>query len=194
MNKKEYRVPAVDKALKVIQVLCESPAAMTLTEIAKAIDSNNNMVTRILGSLEAESWVNQEQPGPRYRMSLRPLYYTNMPLNRLDLVNASKEAIHNFWEKHGECCFLGVLDDDRVLYLEALDQTTGPVKVAVSRGGRYIIHTAAPGKVLMAYDDAACEKLLEQKLERFTENTICTKKDFRQEMKNIRANNYALGR
>ncbi len=192
MAEKLYRVPAVEKAMRLIQVLCESSKPLNLTEIAKAVETNNNMAYRILRTLQAENWVIQEQSGPTYRMSLRPFHYTSMPASRTNLMLTASTPMNNFWKKHGECCFLGVLDEDRVLYLEAMAQVIGPVRVAVSRGGRYVMHTAAPWKVLLAYDLKVAEELVKQGLERFTENTICEKNAFHKELELTRERGYAL--
>lgn len=192
MAEKTYRVPAVEKCVRLIQVLCESSKPLTLTEIAKGVGTNNNMAYRILRTLEAEGWIIQEKPGPKYRMSLRPFHFTSMPASRMDLTTAALEPMLQFWEKHGECCYLGVLDGDRVLYLETMDAVGGSVRIAVSRGERYILHTAAPGKVLLAHNEDVAEALLSAGLERYTENTICEPDEFHAEMQRIRENGYAL--
>lgn len=192
MSEKTYHVPAVEKAVKIIQALCESNTPLNLTQIAKTAETNNNMAYRILRTLQAQNWVIQEQPGPTYRMSLRPFHYASMPASRTNLMMASSKPINDFWTEYGECCFLGVLDGDRVLYLEALEQVSGPVKVSVNQGGRYVMHTAAPGKVLLAYNQETTEKLLAQGLERFTENTICDPTEFKKELAITLERGYAL--
>ncbi|UDQ98902.1 IclR family transcriptional regulator [Lentisphaerota bacterium WC36G] len=192
MSEKSYRVPAVENAIKIIQTLCESNTPLNLTQIAKAANTNNNMAYRILKTLQAQDWVIQEQPGPTYQMSLQPFHYTSMPAARTTLMTAASQIIYDFWKKHGECCFLGVIDDNRVLYLEALEQTYGPVKVSVSRGGRYVMHTAAPGKVLLAYDKKLTDQIISEGLERFTDNTITDGKAFKKELELTKERGYAL--
>ncbi len=192
MAEKSYRVPAVEKAVKLIQVLCESSSPMNLTEIAKQTGTNNNMAYRILHTLEAEGWIIREQPGPTYRMSLKPFHITCMPVNRMNLVIAASAPMNEFWNKHGECCYLGVLDGNKVLYLECMEQLSGAIRIAVNRGGRYTAHVAAPGKLLLAYDSKAAERIIDNGLERFTENTICTARAFRKELKLTRERGYAV--
>ena len=189
---KTYNVPAVDKAVTLIQILCESPVPMSLTEIGRAVGTNNNMAYRILRTLQARGWVIQEQPGPRYHMSLLPFHHTSKPASRLNLVTATSKPMNEFWDKHGECCYLGVLDDDRVLYVDTREQVGGPIKISVNTGGRYLLHIAAPGKVLLADNKDATRRCIAAGLERFTENTFCTEKSFRKELQITKERGYAL--
>ena len=189
---KSYNVPAVDKAVTLMQILCEATEPMSLTEISKAVGTNNNMAYRILRTLQARGWVIQEQPGPKYHMSLLPFHHTSKPASRLNLVVATSKPMNEFWNKHGECCYLGVLDGDRVLYVDTREQVGGPIKISVNTGGRYLLHIAAPGKVLLTGNEEATKLCLAGGLERFTENTFCTEDSFRKELQITKDRGYAF--
>jgi DNA-binding IclR family transcriptional regulator len=188
----KYRVPALEKAIQVIQLLCESSSPMNLTEVARQAGTNNNMAYRILQTLQSEGWIIQEQPGPTYRMSLKPFHFTSMPVNRMNLLAAASKPMNAFWQKHGECCYLGVLDDDKVLYLDCLEQVSGPIRISVNRGGRYTLHTSAPGKLLLAHNKEAAENTIKKGLERCTDKTLCKAADFREDLKLTAERGYAL--
>ena len=63
MAKASYDVPAVRKAIRLLEVLCDSPRAMGVSELAQKLDLNKNMVFRLLRTLCEEGWVTQEE-GP----------------------------------------------------------------------------------------------------------------------------------
>ena len=63
MAKASYDVPAVRKAIRLLEVLCDTPRAMGVTELAQQLEMNKNMVFRLLRTLCEEGWVVQED-GP----------------------------------------------------------------------------------------------------------------------------------
>ncbi len=195
MNKNtttSYDVPAVSKAIRLIELLCESDKSLGVAEIVRALELNNNMVFRLLKTLQKEGWIIQEDEGPKYRMSLQAFHHISKSVGRMGLKTAALKPMKELWEDIGECTFLGILDGDKVLYINTLDPVKGLVKISVETGGRYVMHTASPGKVLLAYNPDTLEKILKAGLKKFTKNTICEPRKFREEMEKIRKNKYAI--
>ncbi|MBI5723481.1 MAG: IclR family transcriptional regulator [Planctomycetes bacterium] len=187
-----YRVPAVEKMIQVMKLLCDSERSLGVSQISHALGINKNMIFRLLRTLHKEGWIVQEGEPPKYRMSLQAFHYTSKPVARMDIRVAAHGPLFELWQETGESCYLGVLDDDRVLYLEHFD-SVGSIKIAGRVGGRYLLHCSAPGKVLFAHAD---EKLFQRLAkEGFTQNTDRTITDPRQLKKNleeIRRSGYAL--
>ena len=186
-----YEIPAVKRAVALIEHLCGSDRAMGVTDLSRALDINKNMVFRLLKTLHAVGWVVQEE-GPKYRMSLRPFHYASKPASRLDLRTAGLGPLEELWEETEERGYLGVLDGDRVLYLAHLDGV-GDISIAGHVGGRYVLNCSAPGKVLLAYaGEKLFDRLAQEGFERHTENTLCEADELRQNLAEVRRQGYAL--
>jgi DNA-binding IclR family transcriptional regulator len=130
--------------------------------------------------------------GPTYQMGLRPFHFLSKPVGRMNLMVAATGPVQNLWQATGESVYLGVLDGDRVLYLEHLD-ATGPVHIAGKVGGRYLLHCSAPGKVLLAYaGDELLSQLAQRGFERQTRHSIDRLSELRQGLEEVRRCGYAM--
>ncbi len=193
MAQTSYDVPAVRKAIRLIELLCESEHPLGVSEIGHRLDLNKNMVFRLLRTLQEEGWIIQENGGaPKYRMSLRPFHHASKPVSRTNLRVAANEPIRELWQDTGESTYLGVLDGDRTLFLEHLD-ATGNIRLSAQVGGRYAMHCAAPGKVLLAHaDEALLKKLAKKGFERQTRRTICDLPALQKALDEVIRQGYAL--
>lgn len=185
-TKASYDVPAVRKLIPLIELLCESSKPLSLTEICKSIEATNNMVFRLLHTLKEEGWV-VESESNKYEISLIPYHHFSKPVARMSLTRAAQNPLRELWEQTGESCYLGVIDGMRTQFIEHLD-ATGDVRIAAVPGGRFPMHCAAPGKVLLAYsDDEFVDAVIsEEGLAAQTENTITESKKLKAELAGIR--------
>lgn len=115
-------------------------------------------------------------------------------LSRLSLNKAALPALYELADGTGESTYLGVLQGDKVLYLQHLDSVKS-VRVAGRVGGEYDLFCSAPGKVLLAYADRAfAEAYAGRELPRRTENSITEKSALLAELECIRQQGYAADR
>lgn len=171
MAKASYDVPAVRKAIRLLEVLCDAPRPMGVSELAQQLKLNKNMVFRLLRTLCEEGWVIQEE-GPTYRISLLPFHHISKPVGRMDVVAAAEPSIDALWQATGECVNFGILDGHRIL---CLVQRTGRREVEVSGrvGGRFFLHCGAPGKAILAHaPEELFDELTEEGFPGQTEKTI----------------------
>jgi len=192
MTKASYDVPAVRHAIRLLEVLGDSRHPLGVSEIARAIGSNKNMTYRLLSTLQDEGWVAAEEPGPGYRMTLVPFQMASRPLANMDLRSAAQPPMRELWEELGESTYLGILDDDAVLYIEHLDSRQN-IRIAGRVGGRYPLHCTAPGKVLLAHaGEKYSAKIAAAGLERFTDNTLCAPAALAADLARVRERGWAL--
>ena len=190
MKETNYVIPAVEKAVGVLECLCASPSPMGVSELTRQLDLNKNMVFRLLQTLERQGWIIQEE-GAKYRVSLRPFRHFSQVVDRMDVHQAAKSPLHTLWTDTGESCYLAVRDGTRCLFVEHLDSTR-PVRVHGQVGGRYRMHCCAPGKVLLAYAPQHCvEQVLAEELEANTDATICDADRLGQVLRQVRSQGFA---
>jgi len=110
------------------------------------------------------------------------------------LNTAATPVLYDLLHKTGESTYLGILNNDKVLYLQHLDGIKS-VRVAGRVGGEYDLYCSAPGKVLLAYaDDEFIVEYTTRSLEKRTENSITEKSALLEELEHIRQNGYAIDR
>ena len=151
------------------------------------------MVYRCLQTLLTEGVIVESGEGPKYEPSLLSFHYNSMPVARMSVTRAAEEPLHALWEEFNECVYLGVLHDDRILYLIHHEGGREIRSGGGRLGGRYFLHADGAGKVLAAYaDNALRERLLAQGLEKLTANTHAARKGFLAEMAKVRRQGFAL--
>lgn len=186
-----YDAPAARLALKLVEELCASDQPLGVTELARRLDTNPNMTFRLLRSLEDAGWILRREDA-KYEMGLRAFHYTSMPVTRMGLRRAADAPLRRLWEANGESTYLGIVDGTRTLFLEHLD-ATGDIRLSARPGGRYRMHCAAPGKVLLAFsENDVVERVVAEGLDRQTDFTITDSAALATELARIRAQGYGL--
>ena len=182
--------PAVEASVKVITFLAECEQEIGISEISRGTGINKNMVFRILNTLENEGWVYCNEQ--KYSLTLLLFGVASKPISRLSLNTAATPVLYDLLNETGESTYLGVLKDDKVLYVQHLDGIKD-VRVAGRLGGEYDLYCSAPGKVLLAYaDDDFIEEYTSRVLEKRTANSITEKNLLLKELESIRKNGYAI--
>ncbi len=189
-NEERYTIPAVEKAMRVLECLCDKEVPLGVTELSRELDLNKNMVFRLLYTLEKQGWIIQEE-GPKYRVSLKPYRSFSKPILRMDFRKAAQLPLKKLWSDTGESCYLAVRDGERCLFIEHLDGTRA-VRVHGRIGGRYGLHCCAPGKVLLAHaPEQLVDRVLSEQLEAHTDETICDADQLLQALRQVRRQGYA---
>lgn len=185
-----YEAPALRKAVRLLELLCEAAEPLSIAELSQQLDLNKHMLLRLLGTLCDEGWVVQEE-GPTYRISLVPLYHFSKPISRLDVVTAAEEPLDELWEATGETTYMSIRDGDWSMGV-IIRQTRRDIQVAGRIGARLMTHCCAPGKVLLAHAEPALfERLARAGFAQQTERTICDPAELRRHLDGVVRQGYA---
>lgn len=176
--------PAVDYALQIIDILASSNSKLGISEISRRSGINKNAVSRVLGALTEFNWAVRERD--EYSLTLTPFRITSQALMRTSVYNISFPVLRKLWENTGDSCYLGIIKDNKVLYIQHL-ASVHDISVAGRVGGMYSMHCSAAGKVLLAYSSAEyqneyCNTMLEPK----TLHTITNKDELLRQLDEIK--------
>ena len=192
IKKNQYDAPALRKGIKLIEMMCDAETPMGISEIARQLDLNTHMVTRLIKTFLDAGWLVQGEPC-KYQMGLRPFRFTSRPVKRMDFHAAAMGPLQQLWRETGECVHLGILDGQEALLIEALDTRRHSVKVSPMAGAGGPLHIGAGSKLLLAYGEKRLlAELLARGLERRTKHTLCTERKLRADLKASRERGYSL--
>jgi len=193
IKKAAYDVPGLRAGVLISRLLCESPKPLGLAELCQASGLSKHMVYRCLQTLLAEGILVETGEGPKYEPSLLSFHYNSLPVARMTVTRAAEERLHKLWEELNECVYLGVLHDNRILYLVHHEGCREIRSGGGRMGGRYLLHADGAGKVLAAYADSALrERLIAEGLEKLTPNTHAERKSFLAEMTRVYKQGFAV--
>ena len=181
--------PAAEASAKIITFLAQCKQEIGISEISRGTGINKNMVFRILNTLENEGWIYCNEQ--KYSLTLLLFGLASKPVSRLSINTVATPVLYDLLSETGESTYLGVLNGDKVLYIQHFDGVND-VRVAGRLGGEYDLHCSAPGKVLLAYaDNEFIEEYISTSLEKRTKNTITEREILLSELEKIRKNGYA---
>ena len=113
MTQPGYAVPALDKALDILELLADEPGGLAQSEIAEATGRSVGQIFRVLVSLERRGYLVRERGG-RYLLGTRlfDLAHRHAPLRGLEAV--AVPIMRELAEGVRQSCNLAVLEGDRV--------------------------------------------------------------------------------
>jgi DNA-binding IclR family transcriptional regulator len=115
---------------------------------------------------------------------------------QLDLRRLAEPVLRDLSERTKETVHMVVLDRNEVVYIDKIDhsQDTGGLKMASRLGSRNPIHSCAVGKALLSlHPEGSVEEMIRKSgLPKRTENTITDPQQFKDHLKAVKAQGYAL--
>jgi DNA-binding IclR family transcriptional regulator len=181
-------VPNLDRALSILEVLSDFPAGMTLSELAARLDIPNNSVFRISRTLEERGYLERDEQTKRFFLTRKLLRLSCAPVaGERSLTESALETMRSLRDESLETVLLGTLSGAEGIVLE---QVSGrhPFRFCVDVGVRFELHTAAPGKAMLAALPASeCAPLLKRMpFTRFNARSITDRTLFERELERTR--------
>ncbi|WP_222184751.1 IclR family transcriptional regulator [Geminicoccus harenae] len=146
----KYSVPAVEKALDVLEYLAELAVPATQAQLARALGRQPGEIFRLLTCLELRGYLRRDPASGAYALTLKlfELSRTHSPYQRL--VEAARPWMRRLAETVRETCHLSVLHQDQVLVL-AQEESPRPLRLSVEVGSRHSPLRTASGRIMLAH-------------------------------------------
>ena len=189
--KRDMSVNSVNRAISILQVLARrGPTAMT--EIATELRIHKSTIFRLLSTLEARGLVDQNNNRGHYQLGYGLVQLAAGATRKLDLSVVSRRTLEALAEEVGESADIDILDHNAVV---TIDQVMGPADMTTINwvGRRTPLHATSSGKVFLAHMPADERTVsLTGKLERFTENTITSRRRLEEQLEAVRDQGYGF--
>src|SRR5947209_2024287 len=185
-------IQSVERAVSVLKLFGEAESELGVTELARRLKLHKSTVSRLLSTLEAGGFVQQDPHSGRYRLGLQLATLAGLALTQYELRDVARPWLRELANVSGETTTLSVLDGHEAVNI---DQALGPnpVKHLGWIGRRLPLHCTAAGRPLLAYVPAAfLDRLLSRPLARFTPQTITNPIILRRELDRVRQLGYAV--
>jgi DNA-binding IclR family transcriptional regulator len=192
------RVPvgATDRSFAILEFVAGSGRPLSASEISEALSLPKPSTYRLLESLERAGFVARH--GKLRRVSTGPRL-TDLAFNVLksSLTYAPRRQVLDALVKEvGETCNIGALDHTDVVYLDRVEAEHWPLRLQFKIGSKVPLHCTAIGKLFLAFMPEEKSRLILDKLDfdRYTPNTIMTRKALDAELQEIRKEGLSLDR
>lgn len=151
-EKKKSSVPAVEKALDVLELLTDAPSGMTMNEIVDALNRTMGEIYRVVIYLAERGYLRQDPQTSRYALTLKlfELSHRHDPTERL--IHAALPLLERIAARTNQSCHLGVLNRENVLVLTSV-QSPLPAGYSVRTGALFPVGQTSSGHVILAFSD-----------------------------------------
>ncbi|HLS19599.1 MAG TPA: IclR family transcriptional regulator [Paracoccaceae bacterium] len=185
------RNQSVQRALQILRHLSLRGEPVGVREIARHFNYSPSIAQRLLSTMAEEGFVERTPDTGRYVIGHGAFQVGSAFISRSDLLSAAMPELRQLSER-GVTGFLGILRDDRVIYMAAV-QGSGPIAVRTEIGTAAFPHTTALGKVLIAdLEEGAIRAMLGDALTSMTDRSLTSIEKLLEQLRDVRKRGYAI--
>ena len=179
--------------MALLQALGGETPEVGVVELSRRLGVHKSTVSRLLGTLERAGLVARNSHTEKYRLGLGLVSLAGTVLRHIDLRSVARPHLQRLAEATRETVNLAILDGRQAVNIEKIP-SPHLIREIGWVGRRTPLHCTATGKVLFAFQPPERQAaLLPERLERFTDNTICSLAGFKREVALVRRRGYAIG-
>jgi DNA-binding IclR family transcriptional regulator len=182
-------VPAVDRAVQILNVYQSGEDAYGVSELSRLLDLNKSTVYDILNTLAHHGFVERDEETKKYRLGPALFHLGDLVRRRVNVRDVAHPFILDLADEVGETVILGSFTaDDDVLILDSAEPEFD-MKISASIGTRVPHSAGVFGKIFhAAMDSETLGRLLVAKpLRPYTPHTIVDPSEYRQELERVRS-------
>lgn len=193
LTKSRYNIEALARGLEILSLFSAERPSLSLSQIVDLLQLNKSTAYRVLSTLEAMQYLEQDQATRQYRPGLKVLQLGFTAINTLEIRQIAHPYLEKLSQDVGETVSLAVLDGFRTIYVDRI-RNQSIVGVVLGVGSSLSAHCTALGKVLLAglpVKDLN-QLLASNELNVYTPKTLGTKKSLLAALDEIRQQGYAI--
>jgi DNA-binding IclR family transcriptional regulator len=187
----QYRAPALDKGLDILELLSSAPAGLTRAEIVRELGRSQSEIYRMLERLVARHYVLRSLEGDRYSLSYKLFAQAarHPPLKRL--LAPALPLMNRFSERARQSCHLGVYDRGDLTIVAQVDSPDN-WGLTIRLGAHIDLLRTGSGRVMLAFQDEAARAVMLREHAGLACETV-TPRSFASTLSEIRARGYLQG-
>jgi DNA-binding IclR family transcriptional regulator len=172
-EKTNYVIQSVAHSLDVLEQFFGEADELGVTDLSKLLKLHKNNVFRLLATLEARGYIEQNRSTENYRIGIKCLHLGRRYIHHMGLVKQARPILAEVAKRCHESVFVAIARRDGVVPLEAAEPEEQMVRITSPIGQTLPLHCTAVGKAHLAFDpDEQFRSTLPEHLERYTPRTI----------------------
>ena len=194
-DKTNYVIQSVAHSLDVLEQFSRDVDELGVTELSKRLKLHKNNVFRLLATLEARGYIEQNRSTENYRLGIRCLNLGRSYINHMGLVRQARPILSDLARKCRESTFVGIVRRDGVVPLEAAEPEDRVVKITPPIGDSLPLFCTASGKVYLAFEaDEELKATLPEQMRNYTNQTIVDRSKLLDQLASVASAGYAVDR
>ncbi len=191
-EKTNYVIQSVAHALDVMEQFFGEVDELGVTELSKRLKLHKNNVFRLLATLEARGYIEQNKATENYRLGIKCLHLGRRYIEHMGLVRQARPILAEVARKCRESVYVAVYRREGVVPLEAIDPEDRAVRITSPVGQTLPLHCTAAGKAHLAFDtDEQLRSSMPETLARHTARTIVDRAELFAYLEAVARNGYS---
>jgi len=188
VNDQGFYNRSLERALQILNAFSYEKQALTLTELSEILKLSMATISRLCSTLIKFDFLKYDQNSKQYFLGLKLFELGGIIFSSFSIRGTATPHIIRLQSKLGKTMFLGILQNNELIYIDKRDDPRNPIIFASRIGTRRPPHFGMLGQLLMAYlSDSEVDQLLTQSpLIPFTKKSITDVKEFKQRLLNTR--------
>ncbi|MEJ2617563.1 MAG: IclR family transcriptional regulator, partial [Ignavibacteriaceae bacterium] len=189
----KYHVPNLERALRILELLGENPAGLTVAQITDKLEVSRNSVFRITSTLLDTKYIARDEDTKVFQLTQKLLTMGYAAIGDQSLIEKALTHMRNLRDLFGETVPLGVLHGNEGLVIEEVSGTHS-FRFVLEPGRRFQLHTSAPGKAMVAFlPEEEREKIITKiQFHKYNERTVDNADAYRRRLEEVRDKGFSI--
>ncbi|HEY6419776.1 MAG TPA: IclR family transcriptional regulator [Candidatus Binataceae bacterium] len=172
-DKTNYVIQSVAHALDVLEQFFGEVDELGVTELSKRLKLHKNNVFRLLATLEARGYIEQNKATENYRLGIKCLHLGRRYIHHMGLVRQARPILSELAHKCRESAYVAIVRRDGVVPLEAAEPEDRAVRITPPIGVILPLHCTAAGKAHLAFEaEEQLRSAIPESPRRYTDRTL----------------------
>ena len=180
---------SLSKGLMILKKIMLSKEPLTANYLCQSLDIDKSTMSRLIATLVSEGFLDYVENSKEIILSdlMRKIVEQD---SREKIIQKTQKLLDDIFYLTEEASYLGIYDNNSVLYLNQVDKSNRVLKTRNAIGLHAPLHSNAFGKVILASKKIDLTKLT---LKKYTTNTIINTQKLSEELMLIKERGYAIG-
>ncbi|MCJ9754229.1 IclR family transcriptional regulator [Neorhizobium sp. BETTINA12A] len=149
-DQQKGRLSSVSMAIRILKAFEGDDAEIGVTELARRLGIAKSTVHRLVVTLMAEDFLEQNRETGRYRLGLELFRLGSLVRNRMDLSTEARTLLMDLRSETDETVLLGVPAGPEIMYIR-VQPSRQAVRISAEIGMRAPYHATAAGRAILAF-------------------------------------------
>ena len=122
-EKESYVIQSVTNALHLLEEFKGDRDELGVTVLSKRLNLHKNNIFRLLATLEAKGYIEQNKATDNYRLGVKSLELGQTFIKQLGLVRQAKPFLKEIVKECNEMAYIGTIRQNSVVYLHVKRRT-----------------------------------------------------------------------
>lgn len=137
------------RVIAILEVLASNREGMSLSEIARAIDSSKGTISPVIHTLAKRKLIFANKETQKYQIGISAYCIGASYAENMDVIDYIRSVMKDIVEQSSEICQMGILDGNQVLYVAKVDSDES-IRIISHVGSRIPASCTALGKAILS--------------------------------------------